>query len=61
MGSSLKEDELSFTEINELGTFNAEEARGILHTSDWRARMAALQERFDRQMANAARIQVKSW
>lgn len=34
-------------EIEQLATFNAEVARGLVHTDVWRARMARLQARFD--------------
>jgi hypothetical protein len=30
-----------------LGRYNAEAARGIVHTDEWRAEMAQLQQRFD--------------
>jgi len=30
-----------------LGTYNAERARGIVHTEAWAAEMAELQRRFD--------------
>lgn len=34
-------------ELNQLGTYNAERGRGIMHTPEWQAKMAALQARFD--------------
>jgi len=37
---------LSFYEFSELGTYNAEKARGIAHTPEWSAEMAALQARY---------------
>lgn len=36
-------------EYEQLATYNAERARGIAHTATWRERMAAEQERFDRE------------
>lgn len=38
---------LSPYELAALATFNAEVARGILHSEDWRRQMAALQARYD--------------
>jgi hypothetical protein len=38
---------LSEFELSRLGTYNAERARGIVHTPAWAAQMAVLQERFD--------------
>jgi hypothetical protein len=37
---------LTAEEIRELGQYNAEKARGIMHISDWERRMAELQEKF---------------
>jgi len=33
--------------MRELGTYNAEKARGIMHAPEWQNRMAELQEEFD--------------
>jgi hypothetical protein len=38
---------LSGVELNQLGTYNAERARGIMHTAQWQAQMAILQARFN--------------
>jgi hypothetical protein len=38
---------LSFDEFNTLATYNAEVARGIMHTTQWKVKMAALQQRWD--------------
>lgn len=38
---------LSEFELDRLGTYNAERARGIVHTPAWQAQMAELQARFD--------------
>jgi hypothetical protein len=38
---------LSEFELNQLAAYNAERARGIVHTPAWTARMAELQARFD--------------
>jgi hypothetical protein len=38
---------LTCYELNQLVTYNAERARGIVHTPAWQGQMAALQERFD--------------
>jgi hypothetical protein len=35
-------------EFMELATYNSEVARGLLHTPEWKAKMAAEQERFNR-------------
>lgn len=35
--------------LNKLATYNAERARGIVHTEDWKKQMAELQSVFDRQ------------
>ena len=38
---------LSYVEFTQLATYNAERGRGIMHTPEWEAAMAALQARFD--------------
>ena len=38
---------LSEVDLNRLGTYNAERARGIMHTPEWQAKMADMQARFD--------------
>jgi hypothetical protein len=38
---------LSEFELMQLATYNAERARGIVHTPAWQAQMAELQARFD--------------
>lgn len=38
---------LTRQEVETLATFNAECSRGLVHTPEWMAKMAALQERFD--------------
>ena len=40
-------DQLDEAGIQKLAQFNSEVARGIVHTDEYRARMAKLQERFD--------------
>ena len=34
-------------DLNRLGTYNAEVSRGIVHTDEWKAAMAALQEQWN--------------
>lgn len=43
-------------EFSDLARYNAERARGIVHTPEWRARMAHQQERFDWKQRRAAGI-----
>jgi hypothetical protein len=38
---------LTAAETDQLARYNAERDRGIQHTSEWEARMAQLQRRFD--------------
>jgi hypothetical protein len=38
-------------EINARAKYNAEVARGIVHTDEWKIKMAGYQERFDREVA----------
>lgn len=38
---------LTCYELDQLGTYNAERARGIVHTQGWQGQMAGLQARFD--------------
>jgi hypothetical protein len=44
--------------MNQLGTYNSEKNRGLLHSEGWQARMATLQARFDtyNKVATKARI-----
>jgi hypothetical protein len=44
-------------EVNQLATYNAERARGIVHTPGWQAQMAVLQARFD----VAAHARMERW
>ena len=45
------------TEATEmLAQYNAERARGIVHTPEWTERMAVLQARFDERVREEARI-----
>jgi hypothetical protein len=37
---------LSYLEYEMLAQYNGERARGLVHTSEWDAKMAPLQERF---------------
>lgn len=37
---------LTESALQELGTYNAEVARGIMHTPTWEARMVELQKKF---------------
>jgi hypothetical protein len=39
---------LSDVDVQRLAVYNAECARGIVHTVEWDARMASLQRRYDR-------------
>jgi hypothetical protein len=39
------------SEVEVLARYNAERARGILHTFEWQERMAELQRRFDEARA----------
>jgi hypothetical protein len=39
-----------------LATYNGERARGIVHTPEWQAKMAAEQKRFDRSQLKAMGI-----
>lgn len=43
---------LTETELRVLSTYNAEVARGILHTHAWREQMACLQREFDDHSQN---------
>jgi hypothetical protein len=43
---------LSYYELNQLATYNAERSRGIVHTPEWDAKMAALQRRFNEGRAS---------
>ena len=38
------------TEVTRLATYNAERARGIMHTPEWGAQMAELQQRFSEEL-----------
>lgn len=40
---------LSSWELDTLGRYNAEVARGLLHTDEWKKKMEELQARFDRR------------
>lgn len=48
---------LSEDEMTELGTYNGEVWRGIMHTAAWQERMAGLQARFD----EAQRAREERW
>lgn len=41
-------------EIEQLATYNAERARGLVHTPEWVEKMAELQARFDALTAAGA-------
>lgn len=43
---------LTSGEVAALALFNAERARGLLHTSEWQTRMAGLQARFEQSRAD---------
>ncbi len=45
-------EQLTAESIDRLARFNAEASRGIVHTDEYCARMAKLQERFDRHRLN---------
>lgn len=36
------------SDVKTLGAYNAEVARGIVHTSEWKEKMRQLQQEFDR-------------
>lgn len=40
---------LSSREVEELARYNAEVARGIVHTTEWKAKMAEQQRRFENE------------
>lgn len=40
---------LTMKEIDMLALYNSEVARGIVHTDEWKAVMAALQKRFNEE------------
>lgn len=51
----------TFYDYEQLATFNSECARGIMHTEEWKVRMAKVQEHFDRHhraMANLYGVKV---
>ena len=50
-------DDLTVTELSELATYNAEYARGIMHTEDWKRYIAGLQARFNK-MSRSGLIRV---
>lgn len=43
------EGDLTYDEVQMLGTYNSERARGLMHTPEWQQRMAELQHRFDNE------------
>jgi hypothetical protein len=45
-------------ELDQLATYNSERTRGIVHTDEWKAKMARLQERFK---ANGFMTPQKQW
>jgi len=47
---------LSFADLGHLATYNAEHARGIMHTPEWQARMAQLQRRFMEEDSRAVKV-----
>lgn len=44
-----------------LAVYNAEVARGIMHTPEWQARMAGLQRKFDAQAEAWAETALRQW
>lgn len=42
-------------EYSDLALYNSEKARGIVHTTEWDARMAERQERFNEEAINEAK------
>lgn len=44
-------------QLDQLATYNAERARGIVHTPEWDERMAKAQARFDADVEREAQIQ----
>ena len=52
---------LSLSALDELAAYNAEVARGLVHTPEWDERMAALQARFDAGVAGEARWEAESY
>lgn len=45
---------MKVSEVNKLATYNSETSRGIVHTEEWKARMAELQRVFDLESKLAA-------
>lgn len=39
-------------EVDTLGRYNAEVARGIVHTEEWKTKMAGYQERFNKMQGS---------
>lgn len=48
---------MSQFEIHQLGTYNGEVARGLVHTDEWHKKMKELQERFDEQWTALADLE----
>lgn len=40
--------DMSEQDFHELATYNGEVARGLVHTAEWKAKMAVFQERWNR-------------
>lgn len=45
-------------DLTELAIYNAEKARGLMHTEPWRERMAQFQEEFNRELAAKSRLKL---
>lgn len=43
------DEDLTPDELHQLATYQAERARGLMHSYEWRLRMAGLQRAFDEQ------------
>jgi hypothetical protein len=44
----LRPPDMTAQDVHELATYNNEVNRGIVHTQEWKAKMAVLQERWNR-------------
>lgn len=53
LDEGLQEQRERVSRINRLATFNAEVARGLVHTDDWRGFMRREQEWFDNPFSSA--------
>lgn len=47
---------LSDSEVDQLAIYNAERARGLIHTDAWMLHMAALQRRYNKWLADLSGV-----